>query len=63
MKAILVNKETNIVYNVSGWTEESTVPVDCTCVIVEDNFYVGPNFTWEGGNTFVPPVVETEVLY
>jgi hypothetical protein len=54
MKAAIINPNSNTVVNVGVWGEGSTAPSGFTVVIVEDDFYVGPGFTYNG-TAFIPP--------
>jgi hypothetical protein len=55
MKAAIINPETGVVENVGVWSDESSPPEGRHVVIVQDDFYVGPGFHWEGGTSFTPP--------
>jgi len=57
MKAALINPVTNIVENVALWDDDSTDPPGFTVVLVEDNAFVGPGFTYDG-TEFHPPITE-----
>ena len=55
MKAAIINTETKLVENVGVWSDGSSAPEGRSVIIVQDDFYVGPGFRWNGGTDFTPP--------
>lgn len=58
MKSVIINPNNNVVMNVGVWSEGSITPSGYTVVVVEDDFYVGPGFAYDG-TTFTPPETPT----
>ena len=54
MKAVLINSQ-NVVDNVIVWQEGDVWPGDETVVVVDDEFAVGPGYTFNGGTSFTAP--------
>jgi hypothetical protein len=58
MKAVLINSQ-NIVDNVIVWQEGDVCYGHETVVIVDDDFSVGPGYTFNGGTSFTAPEPES----
>jgi len=56
MKAVLINSQ-NIVDNVIVWQEGNVWNDHETVVIVDDDFHVGPGYTFNGGTSFTAPEI------
>ena len=54
MKAVLINSQ-NVVNNVIVWQEGDVWNGNETVVIVDDEFAVGPGYTFNGGTSFTAP--------
>jgi hypothetical protein len=57
MKAVLINSQ-NVVDNVIVWQEGDVWNGNETVVVVDDNFSVGPGYTFNGGTSFTAPEPE-----
>ena len=57
MKAVLINSQ-NIVDNVIVWQEGDVWSGNETVVVVNDDFNVGPGYTFNGGTSFTAPEPE-----
>lgn len=55
MKAAIINNTNNIVDNVIVWSQGDIVPDGFTAVELDDNFEVGPGWTWIDGTNFINP--------